>query len=700
MKKLITILILILSLLFSVNAVDLNDTENYYSFNNDDTIGSIAVDSANNYNGTLNNIVTGVEIVSTLGEAYQFNGASSYVNINSSDTPPNNVSMSAWVNLTTVAAGTTNTIGGWIDSGGNEYRYGYIVSGKLRWSMSPSFGNYRHFQADNFTAVANQTYHIVITQQGTNNPIFYINGSAHTTSTVGSGGTTGLPTNVPLNIGYAANPGTYLYGKIDEVGFWNGILTSSQVSELYNNGNGYNPYIGDILIQDATVNGVSLVDNLVLNTSNLEYNFQLLNVTTNSNINTSYSLNGVDYTQFGYNTLKPNVSLSLTPSNTNIYFKFENNESSRVITYSMLINITLTMKMYSFSNPATQLYFNTTILNDSTSTTFKNQYNFVQNYNNLTTGDIEILVSSNGHSQSKFYNTLSPSTSITVTGYLFNSSVVDIVNFDVLEYGSSTPLVGVDLEAQYLISGSWTTIAQAQTTDTGSTYMFLDVSKEYRILLSKDGYLSSTLSTTPGTTDYTIRLKSAGTLYEYVDGINYGFSPTSSALYLNNNYTFNGIISGSSISQTTYSLITNNGTVLYSSTSTNPTGTTYSYYYDLGNTSTYTSLTATITYTVDGVTTTRTKLYSIFGSSNAIQAAKDFGGETDEESKLFRFLVILAVEVGALILGRAFAISISYFPVIALIPLTGFMMIDWLSIIYWGIAVIVGGILYLGGTNK
>jgi hypothetical protein len=76
-------------------------------------------------------------------------------------------------------------------------------------------------------------YHIVGTYDGTNLKV-YVNGTAYTTAETGSLNT--YSTNV--EIGHYVPGSTFTNGSIDEVGIWNRALSTTEVGQLYNSGNG------------------------------------------------------------------------------------------------------------------------------------------------------------------------------------------------------------------------------------------------------------------------------------------------------------------------------------------------------------------------------------------------------------------------------------------------------------------------------
>ena len=77
-------------------------------------------------------------------------------------------------------------------------------------------------------------YHVVVTQDGSGNAIVYVNGSSSATGTVTHAGTTDS-----YDIGRVHyNTAEYYNGNMDEIGLWSRVLTSSEVTQLYNGGAG------------------------------------------------------------------------------------------------------------------------------------------------------------------------------------------------------------------------------------------------------------------------------------------------------------------------------------------------------------------------------------------------------------------------------------------------------------------------------
>lgn len=82
-------------------------------------------------------------------------------------------------------------------------------------------------------------YFVAVTvEASTSSCTFYIDGSSVGTSNIG-GSATGIGANSgSLYIGSFEGSSGYVDGVIDQVGFWNKVLTSGEVSDLYNSGNG------------------------------------------------------------------------------------------------------------------------------------------------------------------------------------------------------------------------------------------------------------------------------------------------------------------------------------------------------------------------------------------------------------------------------------------------------------------------------
>jgi hypothetical protein len=234
-----------------------------YSVYNADAVGSSSLktslyaayngeSNANDSFGSNNGTAVGGLTYTTgkIGNAFNLNGTTSYVSLpNNSLNFTGDFSYSFWVK--------TNTSGNYVVLGNYTYtgglNYGYSIS--LR-------GNDLYFQITNGATVVNLIYtnssgwssqynHITITRKNSTGSEIYVNGTkviSNTSSINPLYTSTHYPT-----IGIAQDPAFYwpFNGQIDALSIWNKELTSAEVTELYNSGNGAQ-YITDSFYKPTT----------------------------------------------------------------------------------------------------------------------------------------------------------------------------------------------------------------------------------------------------------------------------------------------------------------------------------------------------------------------------------------------------------------------------------------------------------------
>lgn len=357
----------------------------------------------------------------------------------------------------------------------------------------------------------------------------------------------------------------------------------------------------------------------------------------------------------GYNTRTINLNLNYT-SNINLTYN---------ISY-----VTLTMRMYDLSNPSRQIKFNVTILNSTSSLVILNQWNLTRNYTQIPHGSLQFIVTSGNYSQAKFYNTITPYTSIRIYGYLVKNSIYYIHQFTVYEQGSSNPLSNVNLDVQYLLSGTYTSIQQGLTDSDGRTYFNLDATKEYKIIFSKNGYVSAILYTIPSILTYSYILSSS-TILNYLDGVSTSFSPNTAEVLTNKSYLFKGFIAGTSITQSNFTLKFGNGTLIYSSSSSNPTGTTFTKNYTIPYNTSQTTIMATITYIKNAQIINKTYIWSIKEVQSVLgldTIFKNQSEKTDYDSKFIKFFLLLFIVLSFIIFGKKLQIDGRYQLTFTIIP--------------------------------
>lgn len=391
----------------------------------------------------------------------------------------------------------------------------------------------------------------------------------------------------------------------------------------------------------------------------------------------------LDFTKAGYSNESFNITFNTT-SNYNISYDVE--------------RVTLTIKVYD-AEDYSQLTFNVTIFNDTISETFNNQVNFSQGFVDIPTGDIEILISSQGYSDVLYYQDLNQFSSIDIEAYMFPLNLSDVITFTVQDKATSAVLGNVLIELQSLINGSYTTLSQKYSSGSGTAFFYVDITDSYKVIFTKDGYVSATAVTIPGTASYTVKLESSTTAYTYIDGVSYKITPDNTLLVENSSYEFGGFISGTGITQMYFNLYWGNGTSIYSSSSTNPTGTTFGYSYQLPFNPNSSNIYINLTYIKDGTSKQILKTYDIIVYNNAsfIDTMINYGGDDSDDAMILKWFIIMVVAVIITVMGTNLGMqSVN----LLIIPFVAFLAyVGWLEWTYSAVIVAVTLILFVGGKK-
>jgi hypothetical protein len=232
MKKTL-FLIACFTLIFSFKATCqlTNSLEEYYKF---DEASGQAVNSI--FPGTNNSssVTANYGAAGKINNAFSFNGTTSIVsfadNANWTINTTDNLSISMWIYLTAdVTANGYACL--WGNQTGPEFYLIFVSAGnyKIGWWA----GN-TESKTNSMTFSLNTWYHIILTKNGTA-VNFYRNGT-----NVGSA--TAVDNNInPTGVYVGSNTHTTpesFNGRIDEVGIWKRALTATEVTSLYNSGNG------------------------------------------------------------------------------------------------------------------------------------------------------------------------------------------------------------------------------------------------------------------------------------------------------------------------------------------------------------------------------------------------------------------------------------------------------------------------------
>lgn len=393
----------------------------------------------------------------------------------------------------------------------------------------------------------------------------------------------------------------------------------------------------------------------------------------------------LEFTKFGFN--RENFTVNITESsNFNITFN--------------VTPVTLNIKMFNISNTDEQLTFNVTILNDSESAVFENQTNFSKSFELIPTGDIEIRVTSPGFAEARYFQTLDPFTSVTIEGLLTSIDIFDIIQFTVLEFGNDKPLEGVVIDVRQLINGSFVTVSQGETDSSGRTYINLDPSQSYEFVFSKDGFVSAVVNSIPGTLTYTIRLKLETELFAFIDGVSYQLLPTNNILFIDEPVTFKAFISDTSITLTTYTITDDLGNTLFTDSSTNPTGTSFEFDFTPTEAQNISKIFVRLSYTKNSITNTISKDYDVvlFNETSSIGILKNFGDNSDEDSQITRWLIMVVAIAAGILAGRLVGANTTGAGLL-MIPITAFFaFIGWMPVTYFGVLSAASMFFFVGGS--
>ena len=211
-------------LVTSINAKAVTD----FNYNFDETSGSTATNSADNYyNGT---IYGASRVIGKVGNALHFGSPGAKVEIPmyiyGIPFKTNTVSIDAWINLDTITPGQISQIVGDGDSGLTCFRF-LISNGKLVFLLSDGSA-FRTVITGNQTLLANTWYHVAITYNGTT-ATTYINGTVDNTNNI-----TFPIVDFENSIFIACANSLYqFYGTIDELRISKSLRSSADINSYY-----------------------------------------------------------------------------------------------------------------------------------------------------------------------------------------------------------------------------------------------------------------------------------------------------------------------------------------------------------------------------------------------------------------------------------------------------------------------------------
>ena len=245
-KKIFVLITLILMLSFSF--ADLTtDLVSYYDFN--ETSGNLLDLTANSYDGSNTGITysqTGI-----INDAYSFNGSTSKSNLGNNDLGiATGFTISAWIKTSTsgylqIMARDTSSNKRYF-----QFRLNDGVLEIIRWDLSNTLIG---FVSSTGTVNNGAWHHVAVVFDNSVGTTLYIDGSPDGTDSLTTNNQDGLGLNTIIGA-REASLGSYsdfFNGLIDETGIWNRALTSTNVNELYNGGDGLTyPFITESVTAD------------------------------------------------------------------------------------------------------------------------------------------------------------------------------------------------------------------------------------------------------------------------------------------------------------------------------------------------------------------------------------------------------------------------------------------------------------------
>jgi len=209
----------------------------HWTFDDADTNSGTAVDTVGSNDGTVQGATTGISGANqtyTTNEAYSFDGTDDYVNVpHTSAFNIGQYSIAGWFKTSSSASqGLFSKY-----SGGKGYYLGAnLNSGCILYNRGDN-GDLDYITTDSSFTDGNW-HHLVGTRSGSgaSGLELYVDGAAVSTSVGSNSGSDTSTHNFDVNIGRREASSWPMDGDIDDVRFYDKTLTSTEVSNLYNNG--------------------------------------------------------------------------------------------------------------------------------------------------------------------------------------------------------------------------------------------------------------------------------------------------------------------------------------------------------------------------------------------------------------------------------------------------------------------------------
>ncbi len=214
------------------------DLVSYYKL--DETSGDV-VDSHGSNDGTNNGATRGATGI--IGNAFDFDGTNDIIEISSLQSFTGPKTVSAWVKVDTLQPLQFQyVIGKWSDKYGRE---SFCIkrlnkSSENKWQFRAWKDIYTNYSVASTSTISTDTwYHLAFVQDTVNKEVeFFVDGVSQGTDTW-DGSTETTTSSVFIGGRGSPSPSNYyIDGTIDEVGIWSRLLTTDEITQLYNSGSG------------------------------------------------------------------------------------------------------------------------------------------------------------------------------------------------------------------------------------------------------------------------------------------------------------------------------------------------------------------------------------------------------------------------------------------------------------------------------
>jgi len=198
---------------------------------NDNLATTAVLDNTGAHNGTATANTSAMSTVGKTSTAFVFTN-SNYVNIGNANTFGiyNGLSLSAWIFVADFNGAIYGTTMIGSDGGTQPVSWDAYNGTYQRFFINGGAGG---FFTSNTSYSVNTWYHVAVTYDSSGNGVFYKNGLPDGTFSGGS-----MPSgSASLLIGHRQN-GNTIYGKIDDFRVYDRVLSSTEITQLYNSGSG------------------------------------------------------------------------------------------------------------------------------------------------------------------------------------------------------------------------------------------------------------------------------------------------------------------------------------------------------------------------------------------------------------------------------------------------------------------------------